>query len=212
MEPVSQERICKANALHFMKERECCNNTYSELWSYKHLGVVLNPENDKFEFECDILYKDIPICYPNLRYVSTVISANDRVGESIIGIIVKQWKNIKNEDENENDTIAALILGIMRLEKYVPNYLVIHEAIVSPQHYDIETKRNERALKLGMSSDYKLLMGYDSPYTCNLRSIGINWLDNIRTSSVAYIVDKRKETHEDNCDMLYKHLSLLTYK
>ena len=214
MEHLSQEQLCKMNAIRFLKEREDCNNNYSFLWSYKYLGVILNHHKDIFEFKCGIIYKDIPICYPNLRYVSTVVSVNNHIGEAIIDTLVKRWKNIKNEDENENDTLSALILGIMRLEarggemtNIIPNYLVIHEAIVSPHQYDIETKRNERASILGMSSLQPCFV-YNHPHPCSMRGIGINWL-NALTTSVGYIIDASKNCTDDT---LYKQVSLLKYK
>jgi len=51
-----------------------------------------------------------------------------------------------------------LILGVMRIEslgEMENNYLNIHEAIVSPEQYDIEAKRYTRSLLLGNKKDYK---------------------------------------------------------
>ena len=101
------------------------------------------------------------------------------VYKKITGEIKTRWKNVKTEDENENDTITALILGIMRIEsrgEMENNYLSIHEAIVSPEHYDIETKRSERLFKLGKEYTPKLeITIYNAdynPYSNDLEAVG----------------------------------------
>ena len=155
---VSQELVCKAKAAEFLKEREILNDAAATSWCYGYAGMVTNA-HDKMEFWCWTL-----VTYSNWacslgagkEYAGAYITESTDVYKKITDKIKTLWKDIKTEDENENDTITALILGIMRIEsrgEMENNYLSIHEAIVSPEHYDIETKRSERLFKLG--KEYK---------------------------------------------------------
>ena len=210
MEPVSsvsQELVCKAKALDFLKERETCNNECAKNLVYKYLGITPNPlyENELW-FRCTIDY--------NSRNSWTMMSVTNPTGEAIIDMLTTKWKEVKTEDENENDTIAALLLGIMRLEdtnviNFQPNYLAIHEALVSEQQYDVETKRAQRALLLGMTPALKSRVEYKDPYPCSMRHFGNGWPPPERATSATYSIDYC------NYDTLYppiKHASLLKYK
>ena len=153
METFSQERVCKAKAAEFLKEREILNDAAATAWCYDYAGMVTNA-HDKIEFWCwTVVTYSRWACSlgAEKEYAGAYITESTDVYEKITDKIKTLWKDIKTEDENENDTITALILGIMRIEsrgEMENNYLSIHEAIVSPEHYDIETKRSERLLIL----------------------------------------------------------------
>ncbi len=193
MEPVSvsQELMCKAKALDFLKERETCNNECAKNLVYKYLGIIPNPlyENELW-FRCTIDY--------NSRNSWTMMSVTNPTGEAIIDMLTTKWKEVKTEDENENDTMTALVLGIMRLEDtyiiFKPNYLAIHEAFVSDKQYDVETKRAQRALLLGMNPALNSSVEYTDPYPC----IIIEESECSKTYSINYFNEK-----------LYRHESLL---
>ncbi len=195
---VSQELMCKAKATEFLNEREHCNNEYVKIWVYKYLGIKVNPLwGDGFEFKCNVEYPNIPMAY-SVRWGSVLLSSPSVVGNIFIDMLTKKWKNLKREDENENDTIAALVLGIHRLENadrinFIPNYLPIHEAIVS-HHYDIGTNMANRALMLGMTSDLKPRVEYTdtSPWSAVYARYSIDYCN------------------DDN--ILYETANLLRYK
>ena len=198
MESVSQELICKAKAAEFLNEREQWNNEYVKIWVNRYLGIKVNPLwGDGFEFKCNVEYPNIPMAY-GVRWGSVLLSSPSVVGNIFIDMLTKKWKNLKRGDENENDTIAALVLGIHRLENadyinFSPNYSAIHEAIIS-QHYDIGTNMANRALILGMTSALKPIVEYTdtSPWPAVYARYSINYCN------------------DDN--ILYENANLLMYK
>ena len=203
MEPVSQELICKAKAAEFLNEREHCNNNYAYYWACNYVGFALNTNTDKLEFMCWIRSTYSPTV---TDYRGVMITENSDKSNTIIATLKTKWKGVKTEDENENDTIAALILGIHRLENadcinFRPNYLPIHEALVSPNNYDIGTRRSKRALILGMTKSSKPgleLIVTPKPET------GYRINDTI---DIRYIINECKvENH------MYKIANLLKYK
>ena len=206
MEAVFQELICKVKAADFLKEREQCNNEYVKVWVNKYIGLKECPIwRVGFEFKCNIEYTNMHNRY-SVQCGSVMLVSYSSVGNVFINMLTKKWKDVKTEDENENDTIAALILGIMRLEdadciNFRPNYLAIHEALVSPQHYDIGTRRSKRALILGMTRSSKPgleLIVTPKPET----GYRINPAVDIR-----YIINECKDENH-----MYKIANLLKYK
>ena len=203
MEPVSQELICKAKAAEFLKEREHCNNNYAYYWACNYVGFALNTNTDKLEFMCWIRSTYSPSV---TDYRGVMITENSDKSNTIIATLKTKWKGVKTEDEKENDTIAALILGIYRLEgidciNFRPNYSAIHEALVSPQNYDIGTRRAKRALILGMTRSSKPsleLIVTPKPET------GYRINDTI---DIRYIINECKDENH-----MYKIANLLKYK
>ena len=163
MESFSQELVCKAKAAEFLKEREVLNDAAATAWCYDYAGMgwyydyagnIVHTNRMDFWCRARLTYSD------GCEYVGEqhIMESTD-VYKKITGEIKTRWKDIKTEDENENETITALILGIMRIEsrgEMENNYLSIHEAIVSPEHYDIETKRAARMRLLGKEYKPKL--------------------------------------------------------
>ena len=161
MESVSQELVCKAKAAEFLKEREILNDAAATAWCYDYAGITYNDYNNRMEFWC----WTIRTYSEGREYAGAYIRESTDLYKKITDEIKTLWKDIKTEDDNENDTITALILGIMRIEwrgEMENNYLSIHEAIVSPEHYDIETKRSERLFKLGKEYTPKLEITIDN--------------------------------------------------
>ena len=204
MEPVSsvsQELMCKAKALDFLKEREDCNNYYLLIWAYNYAGFTLNHFTGNFEL----------VCWTRRTYSSGVkdydsvfIIENSDISHKIINKIKTLWTNVKTEDENENDTIAALILGIRRLEdanyiNFQPNYLAIHEALVSPQHYDIETKRAQRASLLEIQPCHGLAINIKN---VNVNPTSCNTLTEI--TDICYLLDTQNYVNEPEGPFKYK--------
>ena len=203
MEPVSQELICKAKAAEFLKEREHCNNNYAYYWARNYVGFALNTNTGKLEFMCWIRSTYSPTV---TDYRGVMITENSDKSNTIIATLKTKWKGVKTEDENENDTIAALILGIYRLEgidfiNFKLNDSAIHEALVSPNNYDIGTRRSKRALILGMTKSSKPgleLIVTPKPET----GYRINDAIDIR-----YIINECKDENH-----MYKIANLLKYK
>ena len=200
MELVFQELICKVKAADFLKEREQCNNEYVKVWVNKYIGLKECPIwRVGFEFKCNVEYTNMHNRY-SVQCSSLMLVSHSSVWNAFIDMLTKKWKDVKTEDENENDTIAALILGIMRLEdadciNFRPNYLAIHEALCSPHQYDILTKMSNRALILGMTSALKPRVEYTDIS---------RWTADCTTYSIDYCND------DDN--ILYENANLLMYK
>ena len=182
MESFSQELVCKAKAAEFLKEREVLNDAAATAWCYDYAGIgwyynytgnIVHTNRMDFWCRARLTYSD------GCEYVGEHIMESTDVYKKITGEIKTRWKNVKTEDENENETITALILGIMRIEsrgEMENNYLSIHEAIVSPEHYDIETKRSVRMRLLGKEYKPKLeITIYNAdynPYSNDLEAVG----------------------------------------
>jgi len=153
-ESLADTIACKAKAAAFLKERAILNDAAATAWCQDYVGITRNPF-EKMEFRCwtrRTYYSDI------LEYVRVCVTESTDRYNIITDNIKTLWRDIKSEDETENDTITALILGVMRIEslgEMENNYLNIHEAIVSPEQYDIEAKRYTRSLLLGNKKDYK---------------------------------------------------------
>ena len=144
---------CKTKAAAFLKNRDKLNDAAATAWCQDYTGIP-----------CATSYGLCIWCWTRLTYVGGCEFVGEYIIESsdiynkITNKIKTVWKDIKKEDENENDTIAALILGLARLEslgEIVVNYLNIHETFVSPEQYDIEAKRYARSLLLGNKKEYK---------------------------------------------------------
>ena len=203
MEPVYKEMVCKANAADFLKERDDFNNLYSIIWAYNYAGFTLNPFTDNFEL----------VCWTRSTYSSGVkdydvafIIENSDISHKIINKIKTLWKDIKTDDENENDTIAALILGIMRLEdadciNFHPNYLAIHEALCSPHHYDIGTRRSKRASLLEIQPCPGLEINIKN-VNVNVNTTSCNTLTEI--PDIYYLLEKRTCVYEPEGQFKYK--------
>lgn len=153
--------ICKMRSESFLSEREMWNIKYTKNWYYKYLRISLNPIHNNYEFKCTVIYDyELGSGQINKYMMSETISTTDPIGEEIIDMLKTKWNKTKKEDENENDTIAALLLGIARLDgfNYISNNLILHETIVSI--YDIKAKRSERAQILDMKSALKSKIMY----------------------------------------------------
>ncbi len=204
MEPVSsvsQELICKAKAAEFLNEREHCNNNYAYYWACNYVGFALNTNTDKLEFMCWIKSTYSPSV---TDYRGVMITENSDKSHTIINTLKTKWKGVKTEDENENDTIAALILGIRRLEdanyiNFQPNYLAIHEALVSPQHYDIETNRSQRASLLEIQPCHGLAINIKN---VNVNPTSCNTLTEI--TDICYLLDTQNYVNEPEGPFKYK--------
>jgi len=152
MDSVLQELVCKEKASSFLKEREILNDAAATAWCNNYAGITYSAHNNRMELWC----YTVRTYLEGREYSGAYITESTYLYKKITDTIKTIWKDVKTEDENENDTITALILGIMRIEsrgEMENNYSTIHEAIVSPEQYDIETKRSERMRLLG--KEYK---------------------------------------------------------
>jgi len=160
-ETVSQALVCKSNAAEFLKERAILNDAAATTWCQDYIGM---PWLTSYGL---CVWSWTRLTYVGgCEFVGEYIIVSSDIYKKITDTIKTVWKDIKKEDETENDTITALILGLVRLEslgEVENNYLNIHEIFVSPERYDIETKRSARLLILGKGCKPKLEIIIDNP-------------------------------------------------
>ena len=189
-ETVSQALVCKSKAAEFLKEREILNDAAATTWCKDYAVIELNKVKGKMEFWC---WTRRTYRSGEIEYIGVYITESTDRYNKITDNLKTVWKDIKKEDENENDTITALILGLVRLEslgEMENNYLDIHETFVSPEQYDIEAKRYSRSRMLGNRKDY----GYNPnmPFVCKTLEIFIEENDDPnhynRLANICYLI------------------------